>query len=856
MFYFRHFTVFYLFFKMPPKHSKPLVCPVCTRDHEMADCVSFRNMSVPVREQYCINTKRCLRCLETVAKCQGHPPVDGRPAVCCKVCHSGDHHTVLHHRKPVIMVTNPAPSVPATGCIRCGREHALESCPEFLSCSVRARFSYCSQKRICFVCLTKCGEKCVVTPDRHCAFCGSDRHHRVLHDQQWNPKNDRGKGPRQKTVCRRCNEEHRIEECKDILKLPTAQRRVLCLAFGICPRCMQSYEQCQTRCQELGLPKCSICGSEEHHTILHVEAAGVRPDGNSNVSNAPVQRCPQCGDGHHLTSCFQFFLLSIGEKLKLCQTRSICARCLTPAEICKSKCFDERRIACSRCFSGLHHTFLHVPLAENGSAYTAAAARAYSSPYEDDTKANCPHCQGDHRLEHCPMFGTLAVSQKELRLKQLGLCRICLESPHSGNCGIMTCHYCGEKTHNAMLHQFIDDPSGSVIASATGQRQPITTTVINNDTPAGSLSLLEKPSGAEKIKEKEQTFITREDLNRVLAGLKTTLVKKKRDEEITNTSTEPVAGPSTRPDPAQKCLVCGYERHPLEICPEFVGSGYWRRQTLVQIYGICCYCLEVGHSGVECKKPAQTCDFNGCKQRHHPLLHKLTYDDNLTVEQNALRSTRIERLGNERFCQLCYSSKHTIDECTHWPACRTDRIAEAEYYGLCPKCLTKKHLDDTCSVEEQVCGVNGCPYSHHPLLHPTRMTPMTLPNRPRFEDRRPHEDISTDDRGREERDINGERLERLLKDHYMGPTTIFPYAKRKREEVTYCRYKRRMHHIVLTRGTFQRLYECYCRAPAGVENQDTDSEDLETSSDDSSSESNNERPAPKSKKGSGKKRRK
>jgi hypothetical protein len=357
-----------------------------------------------------------------------------------------------------------------------------------------------------------------------------------------------------------------------------------------------------------------------------------------------------------------------------------------------------------------------------------------------------------------------------------------------------------------------------------------------------------------KKKTTKPKYITREDLDRILVDLEANLDLDEQEKEITNPISEPVAGPSTRIDPVQKCLVCGYERHPLEICPEFVGAGYWRRQTLLQIYGICCYCLEVGHSGIDCKKPAQECNFHGCKHRHHPLLHKIAYDNTLTVEQNALRSTRVERRHNERFCQLCYSVRHLIDECPNWPACRTDRIAEAEYYGLCHKCLKQKHLDDTCSVEEQVCGVNRCPYSHHPLLHPTRMTPLTLPNRPRFEDREPQDNISADDCGREVQDVNGERLEQLLKDHYVGPTTVYPYEKRRREEVTYCRYKRRMHQVVLTRGTFQRLYECYCRAPAGVENQDTDSEDLE-SSDDSSSDDSNGRPAPKSKKEAGEKKR-
>ncbi|MBM6549254.1 DUF1759 domain-containing protein [Streptococcus dysgalactiae subsp. equisimilis] len=60
--------------------------------------------------------------------------------------------------------------------------------------------------------------------------------------------------------------------------------------------------------------------------------------------------------------------------------------------------------------------------------------------------------------------------------------------------------------------------------------------------------------------------------------------------------------------------------HALVECPKFLAMAVAERWTCAKDKGLCFACLKGSHRVRDCKKPA-TCNINGCKRRHHGLLH-------------------------------------------------------------------------------------------------------------------------------------------------------------------------------------------------------------------------------------------
>lgn len=71
---------------------------------------------------------------------------------------------------------------------------------------------------------------------------------------------------------------------------------------------------------------------------------------------------------------------------------------------------------------------------------------------------------------------------------------------------------------------------------------------------------------------------------------------------------------------------------------------------------------------------------------------------------------------NEQLCGICSGSNHPAQDCAKFVAKDvSSRWDDVRKYNLCRKCL-KKHYWKTCK-SKQACGVNGCPFRHHVLLH-------------------------------------------------------------------------------------------------------------------------------------------
>ena len=67
------------------------------------------------------------------------------------------------------------------------------------------------------------------------------------------------------------------------------------------------------------------------------------------------------------------------------------------------------------------------------------------------------------------------------------------------------------------------------------------------------------------------------------------------------------------------CISCG-EQHRLDSCPLFLEKGVDSRAEFVMSSNTCFYCLKTGHKSRQCRL-AKPCGIDGCRVRHHRLLH-------------------------------------------------------------------------------------------------------------------------------------------------------------------------------------------------------------------------------------------
>ena len=67
------------------------------------------------------------------------------------------------------------------------------------------------------------------------------------------------------------------------------------------------------------------------------------------------------------------------------------------------------------------------------------------------------------------------------------------------------------------------------------------------------------------------------------------------------------------------CVCCG-EQHRVDVCPLFLKLNVNKRAEFVVTSGICFYCLKPRHRARHCRI-AQQCGIDGCRMRHHALLH-------------------------------------------------------------------------------------------------------------------------------------------------------------------------------------------------------------------------------------------
>ena len=86
--------------------------------------------------------------------------------------------------------------------------------------------------------------------------------------------------------------------------------------------------------------------------------------------------------------------------------------------------------------------------------------------------------------------------------------------------------------------------------------------------------------------------------------------------------TPPTPSPSTPSAPPQwkyECLLCKPTKHPLNLCPKWLGFTIEQRLTQVKDRKLCANCLVPGHETTDCRNKYK-CQV--CRQPHHTSIHK------------------------------------------------------------------------------------------------------------------------------------------------------------------------------------------------------------------------------------------
>ena len=104
----------------------------------------------------------------------------------------------------------------------------------------------------------------------------------------------------------------------------------------------------------------------------------------------------------------------------------------------------------------------------------------------------------------------------------------------------------------------------------------------------------------------------------------------------------PTPSPAPAPAPVPpttawrwECLLCKPEKHPLNICPKWLGLSVDQRLTQVRDKKLCANCLAPGHATKDCKSSYRCRE---CRQSHHTTIHK---DNNVQVSTTLSQSRQL-----------------------------------------------------------------------------------------------------------------------------------------------------------------------------------------------------------------------
>ena len=603
-------------------------------------------------------------------------------------------------------------------------------------------------------------------------------------------------------VCRICQgDTHHAKQCPELRDFSWPMRKKLCDRYGVCLRCLEDRHEGPCTVDIF----CGRCLSKEHQSVMHPD----HWDDSTGDEEEPA--CLICDKHHPVENCYTLLSFSIEARITLCRTRKVCLTCLGKEHTgyCGS---PGHTPCCSICRSVGHHTFLH------------------DAPQGRDPCLICPP-GSIHVLEHCPRFLGAGINERNNIVECQGHCRCCLLPLHpSTTCkairegSTVACNRCKAWDHHTLLHATVTNEDSTAAAreavkkirAANNIRVSLNARGVNPQKEKAGRTVARIPPKKrtpytkitpKKLREALQqvtpmrtgkvvralTFKDRTDVNPIAGPAPkptTHYPYSSGNIEVAGVAPLPLPGLTKKPGDAEKttqrplvalelrkkvdngdCLLCSEPRHNLDICHNFVIAGINERERLVRSLGACKVCLSPEHKTVDCKLPEKRCFYHGCQLQHHPLLHRRRYwaENDLAYNLQLHAKSQIE--GQERRCSICESVLHFTEYCQYWPLGRQDRKPFLDQHGLCVICLKDGHDEKGCHSREFVCGVNGCPEHHHPILHPQQMFNMEGTNKPLHENRSPLPDMH---RFRILNGVTFDQANELLKEKWAGRTKIVP----------------------------------------------------------------------------------
>ena len=438
---------------------------------------------------------------------------------------------------------------------------------------------------------------------------------------------------------------------------------------------------------------------------------------------------------HSLTDCRLFKILRAEERKYICNGYSICRSCLKAGHLTQ-RCKDQSNLCLMpSCIKNrkTHHKLLHE-----------FPPHEFPVPLE---KEICWKCGEEHPALSCPVLLDLDSTGRLAAVTLANACTLCLKIGHfleyCPEAGEKECHHCHSQFHHTFLH----------LEDCLVRTPEIEETSVQTSRPFASRRSTDSLS--RRLKElQEKDPLTEEEMTEMLSlgqqlledpascleatdapmdvqpGTNTDFMDEKKEGE------PELEEPSDKEEPSNKCPVCQEELHSLENCQEFVASDMIRREELVHKYA-CALCLRVTHRAAQCslshKLTGNLCEINGCRGLHHPLLHRIKFDQALWTESNKTFHWHAQdrhRLLRSGFlapfkCAICGETDHTAMECGRWSCTRLQRFNKATSYKLCHCCLEAEHVKkEDCLCPEIICGVDRCIGHHHPFLHPVVGRPL------------------------------------------------------------------------------------------------------------------------------------
>ena len=562
------------------------------------------------------------------------------------------------------------------------------------------------------------------------------------------------------------------------------------------------------------------------------------------MSNSKIQLCGVCGGNHPLARCSVFQAYSLDHRVQYIEDSESCPRCLLPLRICGARNEDARdEGVCGNCYCGGHHTMLC------GSRRAREVNKKVRR--RDFGDGDCQICGWKHRtISCCELRGWSKEDRFQFRLDRR-MCTKCLEVPHADNCLGTRCKICGSPRHHELFHEDRDEPGLGALARDESMRHgvrppprfgrdarvalpglvPLQEGVMRSVAGHQVVNILPRDprddfrslphqgggvggsagNGPVGVGGRNQPLVS----GATWRGLEETVDKVRVAERprIQIRSFARLEGPP-------KCELCSRPRHPLDECPDFLSAGVLRREKYVAHLGGCTVCLKTEHQATECVWGGE-CGYAGCQVRHHVLLHRLPYERGLSIAENTRAHSEAHKKHIEWRCGLCVSVGHSVEDCVAWPIYRCNRREVAWRQGLCEQCLAPEHSAIHCMARESVCGINGCPENHHPMLHPNPPERIQGPNRPNA-DRRTGHLLGSDSRYHEGIDL--ETMKEILGENFPG-TDYFEHQGRG---FSIRRSMGRGQEVIMSPEGFMLLFEAF----VGRNEQDPPSRDEEEQDED------------------------